>query len=63
MNKLKVTYAKSVIGHNKNQIKVLESLGLKKLNDTNVLPDNPAVNGMIYKVRHLVTVENLKEEA
>ena len=58
-NKLKVTYVKSAIGYNKNQAKVLESLGLKKLNDENILPDNPAVNGMIFKVKHLVKVEKI----
>ena len=57
-NKIKVTYTKSCIGYNKNQAKVLESLGLKKLNDSNILPDNEAVRGMIFKVRHLVCVEN-----
>lgn len=56
---LKVTYVTSVIGHNKNQAKVLESLGLRKLNDTNVLPDNDAIKGMIFKVRHLVKVEEV----
>ena len=62
MQKIRVTYVSSVIGHNKNQIKVLESLGLRKLNDTNVLPDNDAVKGMIFKVKHLLKVETIKEE-
>ena len=57
--KLKVTYIRSCIGFNKNQAKVLESLGLRKLNDENILPDNPAVNGMIFKVKHLVKVEKI----
>ena len=57
--KLKVTYLRSAIGFNKNQAKVLESLGLRKLNDENILPDNPAVNGMIFKVKHLVKVEKI----
>ena len=57
-NKIKVTYTKSCIGYDKNQAKVLESLGLRKLNDSNILPDNEAVRGMIFKVRHLVCVEN-----
>lgn len=56
---IKVTYTKSCIGYDKNQAKVLESLGLTKLNDSNVLPDNDAVRGMIFKVRHLVCVENV----
>jgi len=58
-NKLKVTYVKSCIGYNKNQAKVLESLGLRKLNDENILPNNDAVNGMIFKVKHLVKVEKI----
>lgn len=58
-NKIKVTLVKSAIGFNKNQAKVLESLGLRKLNDENILPDNPAVNGMIFKVKHLVKVEKI----
>lgn len=57
--KLKVTYIRSAIGFNKNQAKVLESLGLRKLNDENILSDNPAVNGMIFKVKHLVKVEKI----
>lgn len=56
---IKVTYTKSVIGYNKNQAKVLTSLGLKKLNSSHVLPDNACVRGMIHKVAHLVKVEEL----
>ena len=57
--KLKVTYTKSSIGFNKNQAKVLEALGLRKLNDTNILPDNESVRGSIFKVKHLVSVEEV----
>ena len=57
--KIKVTYVKSCIGYNKKAAKVLESLGLRKLNDSNVLPDNEAVRGMVFKVKHLVVVENV----
>lgn len=56
---IKVTYTKSCIGYNKKQAKILESLGLRKLNDTNILPDNDAVHGMIFKIKHLVSVENI----
>ena len=56
-NMIKVTYVKSCIGYNKNQAKVLEALGLKKLGDCNVLPDNASVQGSIFKVKHLVKVE------
>ena len=59
-NQIKVTYVNSVIGYDKKQALVLESLGLKKLNSPNILPDNEAVRGMIFKVKHLVSVENIK---
>ena len=35
----------------------LLSLGLRKIRQQVVRPDNPAVRGMIHKVRHLITVE------
>ena len=57
--KLKVTYVKSAIGYNKNQRTVLEALGLKKLNSSNILPDNESVSGNIFKVKHLVKVEEV----
>ena len=55
--RVKVTLVKSTIGFNKNQAKVVESMGLRRLNHTVELPDNDATRGMILKVRHLVTVE------
>ncbi len=57
---IKVTYVKSCIGEKPNQIKVIEALGLKKLNSSNVIPDNDATRGMIFKVKHLVNVEEVK---
>lgn len=56
-NMIKVTYVKSCIGYNKNQAKILEALGLTKLGDCNILPDNASVQGSIFKVKHLVKVE------
>ena len=47
--KLKVTLVKSPIG----------AIGLKKLNKTVELPDNEAVRGMIWHVKHLVKVEEI----
>lgn len=59
-SKLVVTLVKSPIGYNKKQAKILEALGLKKLNSSNVLPDNESVRGSIFHVRHLVKVEESK---
>ena len=57
--KLKVTLVKSTIGAIPKQVKTVEALGLNKLNKTVELPDNDAVRGMIFKVRHLVRVEEI----
>ncbi|MBS7404147.1 MAG: 50S ribosomal protein L30 [Eubacteriales bacterium] len=56
---LKVTYVRSVIGYNKKQAKILEALGLTKLNQTKLLPDNESVRGSIFHVKHLVNVEEV----
>ena len=39
--------------------KTVEAMGLRKLNKTVEMPDNPAVRGMIDQVRHLVKVEEV----
>ena len=56
---LKVTYVRSVIGYNKKQAKILEALGLTKLNQTKLLPDNDSVRGSIFHVKHLVNVDEV----
>ena len=56
---LKVTYVKSTIGYAHDQKRTVASLGLRKLNQSVLLPDNPAVRGMLFKVRHLVSVEEV----
>ena len=57
--KLKVTLVKSPIGAIPKQKAAVEALGLKKLNKTVELPDNEAVRGMIWHVKHLVKVEEV----
>lgn len=57
---LRVTYVKSSIGNEKSQKVTVRSLGLRKLNHTVVVNDTPQVRGMIYKVRHLVRVEEVE---
>ena len=54
---LKVTLVKSPISAIPKHRATVEALGLHKLNQSNVLPDNEAVRGMIWHVRHLVKVE------
>ncbi len=54
---LKVTWVKSCIGYNKNQAKIIEALGFKKLGSTRTLPDNDSIRGSLHHVAHLVKVE------
>lgn len=56
---LKVTYTKSVIGYNKKQALVLQALGLNKVGQTKILPDNTSVRGSIDHIKHLVSVEEI----
>ena len=58
-DKLKITLTKSTIGAIPKHRKTVEALGLKKLNSTVELPDNDAVRGMIWHVKHLVKVEEV----
>ena len=55
---LKITLTKSLIGRLEKQIKTANSLGLKKIGDTTVQPDNQATQGKITLISHLIRVEN-----
>jgi len=56
---LKVTQIKSTIGCPEDQKLTVKALGLGKINSSVEQVDNPAVRGMIFKVKHLVNVEEL----
>ncbi len=53
---LKIKLAKSLIGAKDDQIATAYSLGLKKIGNETVQPDNAATNGKIKKIIHLVEV-------
>ena len=57
--KLRITLVKSPIGAIPKQRKPVEALGLKKLNKTVEMPDNDAVRGMVWHVKHLGKVEEI----
>jgi large subunit ribosomal protein L30 len=59
--RVKVTLVRSPIGFNKTQGDTVLGLGLRRIRHTVELPDTPETRGMIHKVRHLVTVENIGE--
>jgi len=58
---VKIQLKKSIIGIPKKQKKIVKALGLRKIDSTVVKKDNPAINGMIFKVKHLLKVERLKK--
>lgn len=60
MAQLKITYVKSSIGYAQNQKDTVKSLGLRKLNQSVVHEDTPVIRGMVFKVQHLVKVEEIE---
>jgi len=59
MADLKVTQVRSSIGTKPKHRGTLRALGLRRLGQSNVLPDRPEIRGMIARVPHLVTVEEV----
>jgi large subunit ribosomal protein L30 len=62
MTRLKVTQRRSVIDRPRDQKDTVRRLGLHRINDSVVKDDRPEIRGMIAKVRHLVTVEEVESE-
>lgn len=57
MADVKIKLTKSLIGCKKDQIATAHSLGLRKIGNVTVQPDNDQTNGKIKKICHLVQVE------
>ena len=57
--KLKITQVRSKIGRPADQKRTLEALGLRKINHSREVVATPQVLGMINKVKHLLTVEEI----
>ena len=55
-NQIKIKLKRSLIGSTEKQIKVVLSLGLKKVNQVVEQYDTPVVMGMVNKVSHLVEI-------
>lgn len=60
MAKLQITLVRSLIGRNEKQRATVAALGLRKLHQTVVKEDNPAIRGMINRVSHMVKVEEVQ---
>ena len=58
---LKVTQVKSAIGTKPKHRGTLRALGLGRIGKTRVLPDRPEIRGMVARVPHLITVEEVDQ--
>lgn len=54
---IKVTLVKSLIGRKPKHIQIAKQLGLKKMNNTCIHPDNPAIRGLVNAIYYMVSVE------
>ncbi|HEV2128615.1 MAG TPA: 50S ribosomal protein L30 [Thermomicrobiales bacterium] len=57
--RLRITLVRSVIGRSGDQARTVESLGLRKVNQTVEREDTPSIRGMVTKISHLVKVEEV----
>ena len=60
MAKLQITLKRSLIGRPEDQRVTVRTLGLRKVQQTVVQDDNPAIRGMVNKVIHLVDVKEVE---
>lgn len=59
MSQLKITLTKSLVGRIEKHIATAKSLGLKKVNNVTVQPDNAQTRGKIKQISYLVKVEEI----
>ena len=60
--RLRVRQIKSASGHRSDQARTVRALGIRRLHQTVEHNDTPQIRGMIFKIRHLVEVEELTDK-
>ena len=58
---LQITLKRSLIGRPEKHRITVRTLGLRKLHQTVVHQDNPAIRGMVKQVSHLVDVKEIEQ--
>ena len=58
--RLRITLVKSPTGYSERQKRTVRALGLRRLHQTVEHADSPVARGMIAKIAHLVSVEEVK---
>ncbi len=56
---LKIKLVRSTIGRPWDQERTVRALGIRRMHQTVIRPDNPSIRGMVTKIRHLVEVEEV----
>ncbi len=59
-SRLRITWVKSTIGFPRDQRDTIRALGLHRLHESVLHDDTPVIRGMVFKVRHLVQVEEVE---
>jgi large subunit ribosomal protein L30 len=57
---IRITQVRSLIGRPPDQRRTVQALGLKRIRHSVVQPDRPEIRGMISKVAHLVSIEEIE---
>ena len=58
--KLRIRQVKSASGHRFDQERTIKALGIRRLHQIVEHTDTPQIRGMVFKVRHLVKVEEAR---
>ena len=58
--RLQITWVKSTIGRKQDQHGTIRALGLRRLHQSVIHEDTPVIRGMVFKVKHLVRVEEVE---
>jgi len=59
VEQIKITQIKGLIGQKEKLKRTVEALGLKRIDHSVIHEDNDVIRGMVFKVKHLVTVEKV----
>ena len=60
MARLRITQIKTASGHPRDQKDTVRALGIRRMQHTVEHNDTPQIRGMVFKVRHLVRVEETR---
>lgn len=60
MGRIRVTQIRSAASRTKDQGRTLKALGLHRVRDSVEHADEPSIRGMVFKVKHLVSVEEIE---